>query len=188
MNIVIKLRHYILIVVAIGFGINLVTDLWTFREYRRVSRVINQLDAGTDPGIEHRYGSPGSIQLAYANYLARREAFPEAEVVLSELIQVTPDLKGKAFYNLGNLYLHRAIAAVEASDLGQAGTFADLAKQFYRRSLQISPTEWVAKYNFEVAARLMPDFDQVNSGGEEPDRDTARKLWTRVPGFPRGLP
>ncbi len=35
----------------------------------------------------------------------------------------------------------------------------------------------------------MPDFDPAANGAdEEADDEQARKLWTQVPGFPRGLP
>ena len=105
--------------------------------------------------------------------------------------QVTSsDIGAKAVYDLGNVYLSRAIAAVERDATAQAGTLAELAKQAYRQALRRRPDDWAAKYNYEVAARLMPDFDRIDNGTEEPEleEESARKLWTRVPGFPRGLP
>jgi mxaK protein len=46
---------------------------------------------------------------------------------------------------------------------------------------------WDAKYNLEVAMRLLPEMNRVNIGDDEPENKKS-KLWTTVPGFPRGLP
>lgn len=165
-------------------------EFWHWRESRLVGAALQTLLAGRDIGPERRFGAPESVRLAHALYLARREDYRDAEAVLAELAQSSsPHIGAKALYNLGNVYLRRAIAAVERAQPTQAGTLAELAKQAYRRALRRRPDDWAAKYNYEVAARLMPDFDRVDSEPEPlPEEEAARKLWTRVPGFPRGLP
>ncbi len=167
-------------------------EFWRWRENRLVGTALQTLLAGRDIGPERRFGAPESVRLAHALYLARREDYRDAEAVLAELAQSSsPAIGTKALYNLGNVYLRRAIVAVEHAQPTQAGTLAELAKQAYRRALRRRPDDWAAKYNYEVAARLMPDFDRVDSEPEpqpQPEEDAARKLWTRVPGFPRGLP
>jgi mxaK protein len=166
-------------------------QFWQWREQRFVRESVRTLLAGRDIGPERRFGAPAGVRLAYALYLAGREEYREAEELLAELGQVTSsDIGAKAVYDLGNVYLSRAIAAVERDATAQAGTLAELAKQAYRQALRRRPDDWAAKYNYEVAARLMPDFDRIDNVTEEPepDEESARKLWTRVPGFPRGLP
>ena len=163
---------------------------WQWRERRLIGAAVQTLLAGRDIGPERRFGASDSVRLAYALYLAGHEDTQGAEDLLAVLGQSSsPDTAAKALYDLGNLYLRRAMDAVERAEPTQAGTLAELAKQAYRRALRLRPDDWAAKYNYEVAARLMPDFEQVDSGSEAlPEEESARKLWTRVPGFPRGLP
>lgn len=173
----------VLALTAFGF------QFWQWREYGFVRESVSMLLAGQDIGPERRFGAPASVRLAYALYLSGREDYRAAEELLAELGQFSsPDIAARALYDLGNVYLRRAIAAVERDEPAQAGPLAELAKQAYRRALRSRPDDWAAKYNYEVAARLMPDFDRIDNGTEEPDEKSARKLWTRVPGFPRGLP
>ncbi len=166
-------------------------SIWQYRQAIRIGEAMETLLSGHDIGAERRFGSPGKVRLAYAIYLIGREDYRGAEELLAELGQSTDaELANKALYNLGNVYLRRAIAALEQDQPTQAGTLAELAKQAYRRALRILPDHWSAKYNYEVAARLMPDFDRIDAQGEDsPEEDlSSRKLWTRVPGMPRGLP
>jgi len=166
-------------------------QFWQWREDRYLRESVRTLLAGRDIGPEQRFGAPAGVRLAYALYLSGRGDYREAEELLAELGQAnSSDIGARALYDLGNVYLRRAIAAVERAEQAQAGALAELAKQAYRQALRRRPDDWAAKYNYEVAARLMPDFDRIDNGTEEPEleEESARKLWTRVPGFPRGLP
>lgn len=165
--------------------------MWQYRQASHVGEAIETLLSGHDIEPERRFGAPAKVRLAYAVYLIGREDYRGAEELLAELGQsADAEVADQALYNLGNVYLRRAIAAVEQDQPTQAGTLAELAKQSYRRALRIRPEHWSAKYNYEVAARLMPDFDRIDDQGEDSPKEEAspRKLWTRVPGIPRGLP
>jgi mxaK protein len=165
--------------------------IWQYRQASLIGEAIETLLSGHDIGPERRFGAPAKVRLAYAVYLIGREDYRGAEQLLAELGQsADAEVADQALYNLGNVYLRRAIAAVEQDQPTQAGTLAELAKQAYRRALRIRPEHWSAKYNYEVAARLMPDFDRIDVQGEDSPEEEAspRKLWTRVPGIPRGLP
>jgi mxaK protein len=162
---------------------------WEWWAASDVKAAIAEFTAGRDIGPERRFSSPPPVRLAYALYLARREQFADAQEVLAGLSDVgASEFRARTSYNLGNLYLRQALAEVERGEAGRAVPLAELAKEAYRRALRADPAFWDAKYNLEAATRLSPDFDPVESGSEEPDEDAARKLWTRVPGFPRGLP
>lgn len=165
---------------------------WQFQQWReahRVSAAIAEFAAGRDIGAARRFGAPLPVRLAHALFLARREQYAEAQEILADLGERgDPGFRARARYDLGNLYLRQALAETERGEAGRATPLAELAKDAYRRALRADPEFGDAKYNLEVATRLMPDFDPVDSGTEEPDEDAARKLWTRVPGFPRGLP
>lgn len=165
---------------------------WQCRQWREAhaaKAALAEFAAGRDIGPERRFSAAPPVRLAYALYLARREQWNEARDVLADLgEQGPPAFRVRVRYDLGNLYLRQALAETERGEAGRAAPLAELAKDAYRRALRADPGFRDAKYNLEVATRLMPDFDPVDSGAEEPDEDAARKLWTRVPGFPRGLP
>jgi mxaK protein len=63
-----------------------------------------------------------------------------------------------------------------------------LAKDGYRRSLALDPGLWDAKYNLDVAMRLVRDFPQIDRMSEEEPADLPVRLWSDLPGLPRGLP
>jgi mxaK protein len=162
---------------------------WQWREARAVGQALAELAAGRDIGPERRFGAPPPVRLAYAVYLARRERFADALEVLADLGgRAEPEVSALVHYDQGNVYLRQALAETGRGEAGRAAALAELAKDAYRRALRARPEFSDAKYNLEVASRLMPDFDPVDSGSEPPDEEQARKLWTRVPGFPRGLP
>lgn len=162
---------------------------WEWREACSARAAIAEFAAGRDIGPERRFSAPLPVRLAYALYLGRRERFADAQEILADLGEKgAPEFRARASYDLGNLYLRQALAETERGEAGRAAPLAELAKEAYRRALRADPTFWDAKYNLEAATRLSPDFDPVDGGTEEPDEEAARKLWTRVPGFPRGLP
>jgi len=97
------------------------------------------------------------------------------------------NFQAKARYNLGNLYLEQAIQQAKAMNINEALPLAGLAKQAYRQALALDSGNWDAKYNLEVAMRLLPEMDRVDMPDDEPTNQKSQ-LWTTVPGFPRGLP
>jgi mxaK protein len=62
-----------------------------------------------------------------------------------------------------------------------------LARDFYTRALRIEPQFWDAKYNLDIAMRLVRDFPDVEIHGDDQKRPTS-KLWTDLPGLPKGGP
>ena len=72
--------------------------------------------------------------------------------------------------------------------INEATSLASLAKQAYRQALALDSQHWDAKYNLEVAMRLLPEMDRITLQDDEPAPQEKVKLWATVPGFPRGLP
>lgn len=164
-------------------------EAWQWRDAHRIAAALAEFAAGRDIGPEQRFGAALPIRLAYALYLSRQERYADAQAELAELSdQGDASFRARVLYDLGNVYLRQTLDTVERGEAARATPFAELAKDAYRRALRHDPEFQDAKYNLEVASRLMPDFDSVDNGTETPDEETARKLWTRVPGFPRGLP
>jgi mxaK protein len=97
-------------------------------------------------------------------------------------------LQAEADYGLGNLHLRRALAFAERDEPARAQAEAELAKHAYQSALRLQPEDWDAKYNLELAHRLAPEFERVESGSEPPDERALRRLWATLPGRVRGLP
>ncbi len=162
---------------------------WQWRAARDVSNDLAEFAAGRDIGPERRFGAVPPVRLAYALYLGRQERHADAQAELAGLTgEGGPGFQARVLYDLGNVYFRQALATVEKGEAGRAAPLAELAKDAYRRALALDPGFRDAKYNLEAASRLMPDFDPADNGTETPDEEAARKLGTRVPGFPRGLP
>lgn len=150
--------------------------------------LIRQLTSGKDVAVNKVIGGAPELRLARAFYFKQKHRYDEALSTLS-LIMDKGDQKfqAKARYNLGNLYLEQAMQQVKAMNIKEAQPLAGLAKQAYRQSLALDSGNWDAKYNLEVAMRLLPEMDRVDMPDDEP-KNQKSQLWTTVPGFPRGLP
>ncbi len=152
------------------------------------NELIRQLTSGKDVAVNKVIGGEPELRLARAFYFKQKHRYDEALSTLS-LVMDKGDQKfqAKARYNLGNLYLEQAIQQVKDTHINEALPLLGLAKQSYRQSLALDSGNWDAKYNLEVAMRLLPEMDRVDMPDDEPTNRKSQ-LWTTVPGFPRGLP
>ena len=150
--------------------------------------LIRQLTSGKDVAVNKVIGGEPELRLARAFYFKQKHRYDEALSTLS-LVMDKGDQKfqAKVRYNLGNLYLEQAIQQVKDTHINEALPLLGLAKQAYRQSLALDSVNWDAKYNLEVAMRLLPEMDRVDMPDDEPINQKSQ-LWTTVPGFPRGLP
>jgi mxaK protein len=90
--------------------------------------------------------------------------------------------------NMANARMRAAVAAIEKGNLDKAIPLVALAKSEYRSALRLDPVHWDAKYNFDVAMRLVRDLPQAVGEDEQKPLETPEKLWTDLPGVPKGLP
>lgn len=127
--------------------------------------------------------------LARMAFLTKRDELDQSRGLLEALDHVgDTEIRARGHYLLANALLRVALAHIERSELEAAAPFVNLSKREYRRSLQLDPEFWDAKFNFDVAARLVRDFpDFERTSGDELSADP-KKLWTDIPGKPKGLP
>ena len=78
------------------------------------------------------------------------------------------DLRRRALYNLGNLYLRDALAGDQAF---RSLALVELAKRNYRTLLREAPGDWDARYNLERALWLAPESEQEFIDEEPPQRE-----------------
>lgn len=106
---------------------------------------------------------------AYFAKAAQLEAEQQHDAALDELTKVLGSgdktLMPLAYFNRGNINLREALT-MTASD-GRQIPLVELAKQDYRSALALDPKFWDARYNLEVALRMVsedpdsgPDFEK----------------------------
>ncbi len=91
-------------------------------------------------------------------------------------------------YNMANARMRGAVTAIGKGDYDKAVPLVMLAKAEYRSALRLNPSNWDAKYNLDIAMRLVRDLPQAVGEDEEKPLQTPEKLWTDLPGAPKGLP
>lgn len=127
--------------------------------------------------------------LARIAFLTKRDEIDRARGFVEALDKRGGDaLRAQAHYLLANALLRKAFDLIERGALDEASPFVNLTKREYRRALQLAPQFWDAKFNLDVATRLVRDFPEFErKSGDELYADP-KKLWTDAPGAPKGLP
>jgi len=166
----------------------MLVQIWTLVGISHSNQVITDMTAGKDVPLDKIVNAAPEVRLARAMVFKKQQRYDEALATLN-LILDTPDpaLQAKVRYNLGNIYLHLAVVKTEAMAINEAMPLVALAKQAYRQALALDSQFWDAKYNLEVAMRLLPEMDKISNTEDSPVNQKSQ-LWTTVPGFPRGLP
>lgn len=175
--------------VAAAFGLAFAT-VFEGVEWRRAvasNDMIEVLRAGRDVPVD-RDAQPEEL-FARIAFLAKRDRLDQARGFLEALDRSgDAPMRARAHYLIANALLRTALEHIEKSELEAAGPFVNLSKREYRRALQLDPEFWDAKFNIDVAARLVRDFpDFERKSGDELSADP-KKLWTDIPGKPKGLP
>ncbi|MFG1371968.1 hypothetical protein V5F32_07325 [Xanthobacter oligotrophicus] len=129
------------------------------------------------------------LLLARAHFLMVRDRFDEAQPLVDHLARTDQGALAVAgLYDLANARLARAIAHLEQTEIDPAIPLVRLAKAGYRAALERDPGFWDAKYNLDIAMRLIRDFPQIEQEPQDDAQETPKRLWTDLPGLPRGLP
>lgn len=160
-----------------------------FQAWRQeqANRTIAALEHGQD--VEVPPGAPAPVLAARVGFLAGRGRLDEAEPMLAAL-----DASGdtaviaRAHYQIANARMREAFGLLSRGDLGKAGPQVTLARQAYRRALVAQPDFWDAKFNLDVASRLVRDYPELNRGEGDELRIEPKKIWTDIPGQPKGGP
>lgn len=164
-------------------------QLWQIYQIHRENQWLIELTTGHDIGVEQLAHASPQVRLARAGYLRQKQRYNEALDTLSVIVgQGDSTLQAQSRYNLGNVYLNQAMTEVDVGRINQAMPLLTLAKQAYRQALALDSGYWDAKYNLELAMRLLPEFDRISQTEADDDAAKPSQLWTTLPGFPRGLP
>lgn len=179
-------RGTLIVALLLGSLAVLAYSLWQLYSLNRQNAQITALASGEDAGAD---ANAGEVQLARASFLASRDRFDDAQAVVDAAKPTaSPHTLSRMLYNQANTNVRRAFAAIEGGKADAAIPLTKLAKDAYREALRLDPQAWNAKYNYDVASRLMRDFPGYEQDCEEVPPESEVKLWTDLPGVPQGAP
>ncbi|MGH7554466.1 MAG: tetratricopeptide repeat protein, partial [Longimicrobiales bacterium] len=142
-----------------GFGIG---DVERGNRHYRAGRYAEAVEAYQE-AIRDGNNSP-QVRYNLGTALLRLGRFDEAEQQLQlALAGVDPDLRQRAYYNLGNRYLEAARADSNAEGQDQ---LLDAAIDAYKQSLRLQPGDADAKWNLEMALREKDETPDPPPGGQ----------------------
>lgn len=171
-------------ILFLGAALGCTSGAWRIA---RDNATIRSLAAGQDVAVP--VGSSPSLLLARVQHLARRGVVEAIEPLIAALdAQGMHHQAARARFALANAHLRQAFDHLERGDLDPAGPRITLARQEYRRALQGRPDYWDAKFNLDVASRLLRDFPEFDRKSGDALAAEPKKIWTDLPGQPRGEP
>lgn len=160
--------------------------LWSLQGERKERDVFLALASNRD--VTPPDDASAELAFARAHFLLARDRIDEAQSLVGRIVaHGDPKIAARFHYDVGNARARRAVGAVESSQINKAIPEVRLAKDAFRASLRADPDFWDARYNLDVVMRLVRDFPEFE-GGEEESKAQPKKLWTDLPGRPRGLP
>lgn len=175
----------LLLLWVLGAGAALLASGLALGGQLRDNAAIRSLAAGSDRAP--RTGADPRAHQARALYMAWRNRIPEAEAQAAGLDDAAPALVAEYHYAIGNARMRRAFEQLQANRIDDATAEVNLAKSAYRQALRRSPGHFPSKVNLDLAMRLVRDLPRAGNGEEDPQIQPER-LWTDLPGLPRGAP
>jgi len=161
---------------------------WRIHDVRRDNATIAALKAGEDISVDLRKAS-GEVLFARSEFLLSHDRREEAQALLDSSSRFAdPKLRARLLANHANARIRLAIAFVERGNQDKAVPLTRLAKDEFRLALRLDPDAWDIKYNFDIAMRIVRDFPGYDQEGEDIPPDAPKRLWTDLPGVPKGLP
>jgi mxaK protein len=152
-----------------------------------VNRTIQGLKSNHDIAVAT--DAPPESLLARIQFLLTHDRVDEIQPYVESLDKIGSDkFRAIAHYDYANGRLRQAFDMITQGKLDSAGPYVVLARQEYRRALTFAPQDWDAKFNLDVASRLIRDFPAFERTSGDTVKVDRRKVWTDIPGTPKGLP
>lgn len=162
------------------------TAVQVFRA-RNANTAITSLAANKDISVDAK-SSPSEVILARINQLILHDRIDDAQTLLSSSeANIDPRVRARALYNIANERTRRGSEFVRRGDLDHAAALINVAKSEYRLALKLDPNDWNTKFNLDIAMRIVRDLPQAENLPDD-EQATPKKVWTDLPGVPKGLP
>jgi mxaK protein len=115
---------------------------------------------------------------ALAAMLVEQQDFDNALDHWTKVLSYESNLTAKAYYNRGNVNLHKALA-LTSSD-GRQIPLIELAKQDFRSTLAMNPDDRAARFNLEVALRVVPEDPDAEDPFEKKVVNSQRSIESKA--------
>ena len=153
-----------------------------------VNAKFDALMAGDDIAVDAA-SAPPELLAARAYFLLTRDNLQDAQPLLDQAaVRAGDRVQVRMLYNMANARVRTAVAEIQNGRFDQAVPQVALAKAEYRSALRLDPGNWDVKYNLDVAMRLVRDLPRQEGEVDEEGVKEPAKLWTDLPGVPKGLP
>jgi len=175
---------WLLAAVALFFSATTFAELMHIKS---ANETIKLLSANKAVAIDAKT-SPSEVILARINELISHDNIEDAQTLLSSTeAKIDPPVRARALYNIANERTRKGAEFVQKGDLDHAAALINVAKSEYRLALKLDPHDWNTKFNLDIAMRIVRDLPL---GDNLPDdaQSTPKKVWTDLPGVPKGLP
>ncbi|WP_395664521.1 hypothetical protein [Methylocella sp.] len=150
------------------------------------ARAVAALNAGRDLAIPP--DAADARVMARVLFFAKRGRVDEAQALVEALDRRGSPLLAPARDALANARMRAAFTMLEAGRLEEAGPLVNLARADYRAALTLDPELWDARYNLDVASRLVRDFPSLGETRGDDAPQGRERMWSDAPGRPKGLP
>jgi mxaK protein len=175
---------WLLALMAFLASVTALVDLW---QTRNANDAIRSLTANKEVQVDSK-SAPSQVILARINELIFHDRLEDAQTLLSSAeTRIDPHTRALALYNIANERTRKGAEFVRKGDLDHAAALINVAKSEYRLALKLFPNDWNAKFNLDVAMRIVRDLPQAENLPDN-EQETPKKLWTDLPGVPKGLP
>lgn len=169
---------------AFLFSAATLVDFWRTKS---ANQTIRELAANKDVAINPG-SAPSEVVLARINELIFHDRLDDAQTVLgSAETKIDPRVRALALYNIANERTRKGAEYVRKGDLDHAAALINVAKSEYRLALKLFPGDWNTKFNLDIAMRIVRDLPQADNSALDED-ETPKRIWTDLPGVPKGLP
>ncbi|MBL1322064.1 MAG: MxaK protein [Methylophaga sp.] len=156
MNKLLRLAYGLLLLIVAASSFAAVRSGLEFWQAKKVNHFIENISESVQP-LSH----PKAL-FSQAYFDVEKGQIQQALELLTKV--VTEDdltLKSAAYYNRGNIHLRQAQSM--ADDDRQRLPSVELAKQDYRMALLLTPQQQNARFNLELALRMVPELPEENA-------------------------
>ena len=130
----------------------------------------------------------GPVLAAPARFLIAHNNVEAAQAIADRLQSgASAPIRASVLYSLGNAHMRHALDIFSQVPFRVVRPVLSLARAEYRQVVELDPGNWDARYNYALAAALLPDAGAAQpTAGDQMSHE--RAAWPDIPGAPNGLP